>query len=87
MTCNVELRSQETKLELLTILKARLRAYTVSLPTYAVLSRNRLIDDSAHRFELLISRYLSHHTLQAPFSLARRYIDSFTFVATNMFFV
>ena len=64
MTCNVELRSQETKLKLLTILKTRLRAYAVSLPRYAytVLTCDRLIDDSTHCFEPVISRCLSHHT-------------------------
>ena len=47
VTCNVELRSQKTKLELLTILKTRLRTYVVSLiPAYAytVLTRDRSID-------------------------------------------
>ena len=83
MTCNVELGSQETKLELLTVLKTRLRAYAVSLPGYAI---DRSIDNSAHRFDrtgdlpLLFPPY-------APFSLARRSIDSFTFVATNIFIV
>ena len=65
LTCNIELRSQEMKLKLLTILKTSLRAYAVSLPryTYTVLTRDRLIDDTAHRFEPVISCYLSHHTL------------------------
>ena len=56
----------------------RLHAYAVSLPRYAytVLTRDQSIDDSAHRFELATSRYLSRHI---------RSIDSFTFVATKMF--
>ena len=60
LTCNVELRSQEIKLELLTILKTSIHAYAVSLPRYAytVLTRNQSIDDTAHRFESAISCYL-----------------------------
>ena len=81
LSCNVELRSQEMKLELLTILKTSICAYTVSLPryTYTVLTRDQSIDDSAHRFESAISLYLSQPAIHS--------IDSFTFVATNMFIV
>ena len=81
LSCNVELRSQEMKLELLTILKTSMGAYTVGLPRYAytVLTRDRSIDNSAHRFESAISRYLSRPAIRS--------IDSFSFVATNMFIV
>ena len=65
-----------------------IRAYTVSLPRYtytvAMLTRDRLIDDFAHRFEPAISHYPSCHMLHFNVSLA---IDNFTFIATNMFIV
>ena len=57
MTCIVELRSQETKIELLTFLKTRLRAYAVNLPRYTctvatVLTCDQSIDVSAHGIAL-----------------------------------
>ena len=70
LTCNVELRSQEMKLKLLTILKTSIRTYAVSLPRYAytVLTRDRSIDDSAHHFEPAISRYLSWPAIRSIYS-------------------
>ena len=68
VTCNVELGSQETKLELLTVLKSRLRAYidngayAVSLPRYAI---DRSMTPPIASIELAISRYLSRHTLHS----------------------
>ena len=66
VTCNVEFRSQETKLERLTILKTRLRAYAVSLPGYAYTANvdSRSIDRSTTPPIASNSRYLSRHTFQ-----------------------
>ena len=57
-------RNEARAVDYIIILKIRLRAYAVSLPgyAYAVLTNDRSIDDSAHLFELAISRYLSYHT-------------------------
>ena len=62
VTCNVELGSQETKLELLTVLKTRLRAYAVSLPRYTI---DRSTTPPIASIELAISRYFSRHTLHS----------------------